>query len=42
MKINRIGETNTNKQGLEMKIIEYRGARDIDVEFEDGLIKRTS
>lgn len=39
-KIDRIGETNINNQGLEMKIIEYRRNNDIDVEFlNDGYIK---
>ena len=35
---NRVGETNINNQGLKMTIIEYRGANDIDVKFEDGTI----
>lgn len=33
-----IGKENTNTQGLKMKIIAYRSNRDIDVEFEDGVI----
>lgn len=34
----RTGETNVNKQGLKMWIKEYRGRKDIDIEFEDGYI----
>lgn len=37
-KANRIGETNINCQGLKMTIISYRGAHDIDVQFEDGYV----
>lgn len=33
--INKIGETNTNTYGTEMKIIAYRKTSDIDVEFQD-------
>lgn len=36
--MDRIGDTNINKQGLKMKIKEYRKTRDIDVEFENGYI----
>lgn len=36
----RIGEENTNNQGLKMWIKEYRRSDDIDVEFEDGYISR--
>jgi uncharacterized protein YkvS len=34
----RIGETSINGQGLKMKIVAYRGATSIDIEFEDGTI----
>ena len=34
----RIGETNTAKNGLKMTIIAYRNAKDIDIQFEDGTI----
>ena len=34
-KINKIGETNINTYGTEMKIIAYRKTSDIDVEFQD-------
>lgn len=34
-KINRVGETNRNFYGTLMKIIEYNGARDIVIEFQD-------
>ena len=37
----RIYEENTNKQGLKMKIIEYRTYLDIDVIFDDGNIINT-
>ena len=36
--IDRTSETNINNQGLKMIIIAYRGANDIDVQFEDGTI----
>ena len=32
-----IGTTTTAKNGLKMTIVEYRGADDIDIEFEDGV-----
>ena len=35
---NRVGETNINNKGFKMTIIEYRNARDIDIQFEDGTI----
>lgn len=35
-KVNRIGEKNTNKQGLKMEITEYRRNDDITVKFENG------
>ena len=35
MKINRIGETNISNQGYEMKIVEYKNANDIIIEFQD-------
>lgn len=34
----RIGEKRVNNQGLEMEIIAYRNARDMDVKFEDSTI----
>lgn len=37
-RIDRIGETRINKQGLETKIIGYRNRRDMDVLFSDGYI----
>jgi hypothetical protein len=40
--IDRIGETNYNNQGLKMWIKDYKNARDIDVEFEDGTIKNSA
>jgi hypothetical protein len=33
-----VGYTQTNRQGLNYTVIEYRNRKDIDVEFEDGLI----
>ena len=38
--INRTGEENINNQGLKMKIINYKNAHDIDVQFEDGKIRK--
>ena len=38
--MNRVGEKQMMNNGLMAKIIEYRGAKDIDVEFEDGYIKQ--
>lgn len=35
---NRVGETEINNQLQKMTIIAYRGARDLDVKFEDGTI----
>ena len=35
---NRIGEISLSKNGQKMKIIAYRSAADIDVQFEDGTI----
>ena len=37
-KTDRLGETITATNGMQMKIIAYRNAMDIDVEFEDGTI----
>ena len=37
---NRVGEVKFNSQGLKMWIKEYRGALDIDIEFEDGYISK--
>lgn len=39
-KIERTGEEIKNKQGENIKIIEYRSSMDIDVQFDDGLIVR--
>lgn len=39
-KLDRTGETTTNRLGQQMKIIEWRGNQDIDVEMEDGTIYR--
>lgn len=36
--IDRIGEIATNSEGLKMWIKEYRGALDLDIEFENGYI----
>lgn len=37
----KIGDININKQGLTMRVIDYRSYSDIDVEFvEDGYVKR--
>ena len=36
--IDRTGEINLNKQGIKMKIVNYRNASDIDIQFEDGII----
>lgn len=35
---NRLGEENVNSQGLRMKIIEYNGCNNINIEFENGFI----
>ena len=35
----RIGETSTANNGMKMTIIEYRKSNDIDIRFEDGLIR---
>lgn len=35
---NRVGEVSYNKQGYKMTIINYRGASDIDIQFEDNSI----
>lgn len=34
----RLGEENISRSGLKIKIVAYRGASDIDVQFEDGSI----
>lgn len=36
----RVGEESVNSAGFKMKIIEYRTCADIDVQFEDGAIKK--
>ena len=38
--INRDGETNTNRFGEQMKIINYQGRRKFDVLFDNGYVKR--
>ncbi len=39
--IDRTGEININNQGLEMKIVKYKNANNIDVEFiSDGYVKK--
>ena len=35
---NRVGEVNTNIQGKQMKIIEYKDCNNVTVQFEDGKI----
>ena len=35
---NRVGETNVSTCGQIMKIVKYKDAHDIDVEFEDGTV----
>lgn len=40
IRIKRIGEENTNNQGLRMWICDYRKRNDIDVEFENGYIAK--
>lgn len=37
---NRVGEQAINNSGIAMTIIEYRSCNDIDVQFEDGTIRR--
>lgn len=37
-----VGYEYTNKQGLNAKVVEYRGRKDITVEFEDGCRKKTT
>lgn len=36
--VNRVGEVKKANNGLMMRIIAYRSRRDIDIEFEDGVI----
>ena len=36
--IDRTGEVNIAKNGLQMTIVGYRSTHDIDVQFEDGVI----
>lgn len=38
-KIDRVGETMINSDGIKMTIIEYRSGNDMDIEFEEGTIK---
>jgi len=40
--LERIGETQMNRQGEKMTIIEWNGVRNISVQFEDGIIRHTS
>lgn len=35
---NRLGETNTMKNGLSASIVRYKSSAEIDVQFEDGII----
>lgn len=39
IKIDRVGKININNVGCKMKIISYRDANDIDVQFETGYIR---
>ena len=39
-KTDRIGEVNRNTNGELMRIIAYRNAMDIDIQFEDGAVVR--
>lgn len=41
-KTERIGEINYNNQGLKMVIIGYKDSSHVDIEFEDGYIKKNS
>lgn len=36
--VDRVGETRKAKNGMQMTIIAYRNANDIDIQFEDGVI----
>lgn len=38
----KVGDTFTNKQGLKLKVVDYKNTKNIEVEFEDGLRKTTS
>ena len=40
--LNRLGEINVNKYGSEYKIIEYKNARNILVQFDNGYVKRST
>lgn len=42
MKKNRVNEVHTTKDGFKFKIIAYRSSKDIDIQYEDGEIKKTS
>lgn len=37
----KLGETNTNKEGLNMTIVRYQNKNDIDIQFDDGTILKT-
>lgn len=39
-RIDRVGETGVNKQGLQMEIIGYKDRRHVDVLFSDGCIRK--
>ena len=41
-KIDRTGETNTNKNGQKMRILSYRQVGDIDIIFESGYISHNN
>lgn len=36
--VDRVGEENIANNGMKMKIVAYRSAKDVDVQFEDGTI----
>jgi len=40
IRTNRLGEEKLNSQNCKMKIIKYNGCCDIDVEFENGVIRK--
>lgn len=40
MRVNRVGESNISNEGYKMTIKEYRSAKSIDVEFDDGTIRK--
>lgn len=40
-KINRVGESNVNRFGSKMRIVEYKNSHDVLIEFENGYQTRT-